>query len=188
MSSATVTSQPVAAAQTPAKAPQPVAPAGGMPVDGSAVSFSWTAAPGAQNYRLQVAADDAFEQVVCTLDSGPTTMCTLLEMLPQDGSVFHWRVQAQTASGWQPWSPAEQFKARTDQHEIAFREQQETATKRPAQPSAAAQAEASEAAAEPELYQVGYTSKGTMAFIMAFMIVTFAIIFAYMAYVVTSAQ
>ncbi len=159
-----------------------------MPVDGSAVSFSWTEAPGARNYRLQVAADASFEQVVCTLEAGATTLFTLLEMLPQDGSVFHWRVQAQTASGWQPWSLAETFKARTDQHEIAFRDKQETAAKKAAQPGIVAQAGAPVEAAEPELYQVSRTSKGTMALILTIMLVTFAAIFIYMAYAVTSAQ
>ena len=188
MSSATATPEQTAAAATSStQAPQPVAPSGGMPVDGSAVSFSWTEAPGALNYRLQVAADAGFEQVVCTLETGPTTLFTLLEMLPEDGSVFHWRVQAQTASGWQPWSRAETFKARTDQHEIAFRASQETAAKKAAQPGALAQSGAP-VEAEPELYQIGRTSKGTMALILTIMLVTFAAIFIYMAYAVTSAQ
>ena len=171
-----------------AQAPQPVAPTGGIPVDGSAVTFSWTEVPGAQNYRLQVAADTDFQQVVCTLETGPTTLCTLLEMLPEDGSVFSWRVQAQTASGWQPWSTGEHFKARTDQHEIAFRAQQEAAQPS-VPPSTAAQTEAS-ARAVPELapYQVGRTSKGAILLVMAVMLISFAAIFAYMAYVVTSAQ
>ena len=194
MSSETATPHPTAA-QTPASAPHPVAPSGGMPVDGSAVTFSWTAAPGVRTYRLQVAAEADFKQVVCTLESGPTTLCTLLEMLPQDGSVFHWRVQAQTASGWQPWSPVAHFKARTDQHEIAFRTKHEAAAKHAAQPGTVARAEPSthaaasvQAATEPELYQISRTSKGTIVLIMAFMLVSFAVVFAYMAYVVTSAQ
>ena len=189
MSSEIASPHPTAASPTSASAPSPIAPRGGIPVDGAAVTFSWTAAPGAHNYRLQVAADADFQQVVSILEAGPTTLCTLLEMLPQDGSVFHWRVQAQTTSGWQPWSPAEQFKARTDQHEIAFRAQQETAARHTAPPSAVARAEApAEAAAELELYQVDHTGKGTIAFILAFMLVSFAAIFAYMTYIVTSAQ
>lgn len=185
MSSAPATPERVGAVQ----APQPIAPVGGMPVDGSAVTFSWTEAPGALTYRLQVAADTGFEQVVCTLEAGSTTLFTLLEMLPQDGSVFHWRVQAQTALGWQPWSSPETFKARTDQHEIAFRAKQETAVRQGAPPSAVAQTGAPvEAAAEPELYQVGHTSKGTMALVLTVMLIAFAAIFTYMVYVVTSAQ
>ena len=160
-----------------------------MPVDGSAVTFSWIETPGALSYRLQVAADAGFTQVVYTLEAGLTTLFTLLEMLPQDGSMFHWRVQAQTASGPQPWSPAETFKARTDQHEIAFRTQQEAAAKQGAQPSAAVQPGApTQAAPEVELYQRGHTNKATMAFILAAMLFTFAATFAYIAYVVTSAQ
>ena len=159
-----------------------------MPVDGSAVSFSWTEAPGARTYHLQVAADAGFEQVVFSLEAGQTTLFTLLEMLPQDGSVFHWRVQAQTASGWQPWSPAETFKARTDQHEIAFRDKQETAVKKASQPAAAQTGAPAEAAAELELYQVSHTNKGTMALILTIMLVTFAAICIYMVYAVTSAQ
>ena len=189
MSSATATPEHAGGIDAPSThVPQPIAPAGGIPVDGSAVTFSWTEARGALSYHLQVAADADFEQIVCTLEAGPTTLFTLLEMLPQDGSMFHWRVQAKTASGQQPWSPAQHFKARTDQHEIAFRSKQETAARQSTPARATAQPEAPDDAPQAPLYQTSHTSKSTMVFFMLTMLVTFAATFAYIAYVVTSAQ
>ena len=186
MSSAFATQERHVSAAAAEQAPRLVAPVGGVPVDGSAVMFSWAEVPGARDYRVEVAADADFEQVVCRLQTGPTTLFTLLEMLPEDGSVFHWRVQAQTAAGWQPWSTREQFRARTDQHEIAFREKQETAAKQGA--SRAAASTTASAEAPTALYQVSHTSKGTMALILAIMLATFAATFAYIAYVVNTAQ
>ncbi len=164
--------------------PRLVAPVGGMPVDGSAVTFTWIEAPGATDYRVEIATDEAFTAVIYSLQTGRTTVLTLLEMLPQDGSAFFWRVQAQTASGWQPWSKTEQFIGRTEQHEIAFRARQEgTASPSTAQaPSVGATIEG----AAP--YQVGHTSKGTMAMFLAMMLVSFGLLFAFLAYVVNAAQ
>lgn len=168
-----------------ASTPRLITPIGGAPVDGSAVTFTWDAVSGARDYRLHIAGDDAFEQLVCALETGPTTLLTLLDMLPRDGSVFHWRVQALTAAGWQPWSSAEHFKAQTDQHVVASRTKQEAAVGQDAPPGAATPVAAS---APTAAYQRGHTSKATMALFLAMMLVTFAATFASIAYIVFSAR
>lgn len=139
------------------------------PVDGTAVFFAWEAVPGALDYRLQVAGDDAFQKLLCVIETGETTVLTLYELLPEDDSVYYWRVQAKTPTGWQDWSPPASFKASTAQKAKAYQEQQLPSVEvgrmtRSADPEANAP------------YRVSYTSQRASALFFSIMLVSFVVL------------
>lgn len=156
--------------------PTLLAPLDGMSVDGSAATFSWHAVPGAQDYRLQVAADNQFENIQCTVASGRTTLLTLLEMLPSNGSTFYWRVQGFAKGSWQPWSEPASFKASTDEQ---ARLDQEIASEASQVATTAAVDDAVDN--DLPLYMVESTSKGQVALFMTIMIASFALLFIWLA-------
>lgn len=150
-----------------APTPAPLAPVDGAPVDGSAATFSWNFLPDAQAYQLQIGTTPGFEDVICTIDAGDATHLTVYEMLPEDGSVFYWRIRARTAEDWLPWSAPQPFEAATDEQVEAYTS---------AQASADAAAEEREEEAESDLlppFLSGETPRWRTALVMSIMVVSF---------------
>lgn len=92
--------QDVAAKTLPA--PHPTHPVAGRSVPSGPTEFRWTTIPGANTYRLQLAATDEFETRYYdkTVD-GPVTL-GLSEVLPTATGTIAWRVRAEAPSA--PWS------------------------------------------------------------------------------------
>jgi hypothetical protein len=90
-------------------APQPTHPVAGRTIAESAPEFRWTSVPGADAYRLQLAASDTFTTVYYdeTVE-GPTTV-DLDAVLPEEARTVVWRVQAVTEAEEAPWSVAASF-------------------------------------------------------------------------------
>ncbi len=91
----------------PASAPTAVDPPdGAMDVD-TTVDLTWTAVDGATSYSVEVATDDAFTNVVASVDgvSGTTTTVGPLE----EGTTYYWRVRGENDAGAGPWSSAFSF-------------------------------------------------------------------------------
>lgn len=75
---------------------------------GSTASFAWTAVPDAASYRLQVARDAVFSDVVATRDGLSTNR---LRIEPLTAGTYYWRVasiDADSRAG--PWSVAQTFR------------------------------------------------------------------------------
>ncbi len=68
-------------------------------VDGQAVTFRWEPAEGAIDYRLEVAADAAFAQVVFEKTVAGATTLRVADVFPTDEATFFWRVFARNAAG-----------------------------------------------------------------------------------------
>lgn len=68
-------------------------------VDGSQVTFSWKPIEGAREYRLQVAADPAFEEIVLDKTTSRQTSLDVTDAFPTDESTYYWRVVARDAEG-----------------------------------------------------------------------------------------
>ena len=172
---------------TPPVKPSPhtptlLVPTAGQPVDGSAALFEWTPVSGAQTYHLQVATDAAFEDVLYTVETGPTTLMTLYELLPEDGSTFYWRVRATTHRGDQPWSEGAPFQAQTDQHVQEHESAQQSAASlhasQPDLPDGQAQ---DDAVIEPP-FLTGETSRGVVLFYLLTLLGSFSILVLFLLY------
>ena len=92
------------AAQAP---PTPLAPVKGETVPLDAVTFRWSARPGATAFTLRVASADAPDTVLVELADLPTTETTLADALPA-GSMLWWVKQGEGA-----WSAPARFEAGT---------------------------------------------------------------------------
>jgi hypothetical protein len=103
--------EPQSQASGTAAPPLLVAPVKGEPVEGSAATLTWRDVPDAEDYQVQVAADDAFNELVFDAQVENTSSLTLFELLPEDDSVFYWRVRPAGKTGWQPWSKTAAFVA-----------------------------------------------------------------------------
>ncbi len=105
-------------------APTPLMPVAGAPVDSVSVPMSWTPVDGATAYHLQVTRSPDFSDIDLDLPLGPSSALTLVKLLPQTDVRYVWRVRAQMASGWTPWSTKGTFRASTDDevdgYEAAF--------------------------------------------------------------------
>lgn len=107
--------------------PRPLAPLSGDVADRSHVTFTWTGAPGATGYTLEVASDRQFARGAATFDAGSSTEFTLLDAFPLTSAPLFWRVRAETASGHTRWSPYGRFYLGTDDAVDAYRAQREAA-------------------------------------------------------------
>jgi hypothetical protein len=91
--------------------PRPLTPRDGEIVlapQGAQVPFWWTAAAGARRYRLEVAPDPGFAQVVLAAES-ETPGAWITPGTPE--GVFHWRVRvAQADREGSPWSASTPFR------------------------------------------------------------------------------
>ncbi len=106
----TVSRQDVSRSSIPV--PQPTHPVAKRPVTSDTPTFDWTPVPGADSYRLQLAATEAFEDIYHeeTVD-GPTSL-VLDDVLPDDATTVAWRVRVETGKET-PWSSAAHFEAET---------------------------------------------------------------------------
>ncbi len=68
-------------------------------VDGQAVTFRWEPVEGALDYRLEVAADTAFTQIVFEKTVAEATTLHVTDAFPPDEATFFWRVFARNAAG-----------------------------------------------------------------------------------------
>lgn len=99
-------------AQHPEKAPPaPVllAPREAAVIDGAEVTFRWEPVEGATTYRLEVAADTAFENILFGEEVGDQTSVRLTNAFPEDGETYYWRVLAGSEAGWSNGDNIESF-------------------------------------------------------------------------------
>ena len=97
----------------PPKDPWPLTPANEEILDGSRVTFAWEPVEGAREYRLQVARDSTFEDVIReeTISGDTTTYGPIA--LPQDDQTYYWRVIVRTDTGTSPGDRVESFVSST---------------------------------------------------------------------------
>ena len=84
-----------------------IAPAYGQDEVSVTPELSWTTISGATAYQLQVATDNAFENLVVDEDNVSTTSITLPEL--EDDMMFYWRVAATNGTLTSSWSFAYNF-------------------------------------------------------------------------------
>jgi len=88
-------------------APTLGSPAAGAAVDGTAVTFQWSAVSSATRYNLQVTrTSDGF--VFKDVETGNLTSALQTDF-PNNGTQFSWRVRAGTATSWGAWSAPRSF-------------------------------------------------------------------------------
>jgi hypothetical protein len=156
-----------------ASSPTPVTPRSGAAVDGSAAYFSWEPVPNAHAYRVQIAAEAAFDTPLYTIEVENVTELTLLEMLPDDGSVYYWRVQAVVIEERHPWSTPTRFVAAEKQtvhgpmSAISTTGEPSPIASMPTSPTSSAPP------AEMAPYQHEHTKGSTMAGFLLLMVVSF---------------
>lgn len=68
-------------------------------IDGKRVAFSWMPAGDAVDYRVQVAADQSFEELIVDEPTGRRTNLTLEDAFPTDEKTYFWRVIARDQNG-----------------------------------------------------------------------------------------
>ena len=68
-------------------------------IDGRRVAFSWMPAGDAVDYRVQVAADQSFEELIVDEPTGRRTNLTLEDAFPTDEKTYFWRVIARDQHG-----------------------------------------------------------------------------------------
>jgi hypothetical protein len=88
--------------------PNPTHPVAGRSVTDEAPTFDWTPVPGADTYRLQLAASEAFETIYHEATVGGPTSMSLADVLPDDATTVVWRVRAETGPE-APWSTPARF-------------------------------------------------------------------------------
>lgn len=99
---------------TPPVDPQLHAPAKAEVVDAQDVAFSWAPVPDAATYRLQVAADRAFERLVFDQETGQATSMTVTDVFAADRNTYFWRVLTKSNGAWSHGQRIESFIAGTE--------------------------------------------------------------------------
>jgi hypothetical protein len=86
--------------------PTHISPANGGTAAGTQVTLSWSGSAGATKYVTQVSSDAAFSNPYTGSESASIT--ANWTGMPNDGSVWYWRVKAGNTTGWSsyssPWS------------------------------------------------------------------------------------
>ena len=95
--------------QVPLPAPVLLSPREEHAVSGEDVTFEWEPVEGAQEYRLQVAADTEFETLVLDQSVGTETSLDTSEDFPEDRHTFYWRVLVRGEAGWSGADRIESF-------------------------------------------------------------------------------
>ncbi len=150
----------------PLLAPDLLAPTPGDSVDGVAATFGWSGVPGAETYQVQIASDEAFMTILADLSVTASTILTLYDMLPRNGTTLFWRVKASGRAGASPWSLSSAFRA----GRTAGRATNETPARVASRP------EVSPPPPNPEVstpYQVGYTRERDV--VLALMVLFFSL-------------
>lgn len=101
--------EPVNTEQAKHAAPTPEAPIEGARVDAEAVTFSWRAVPGADDYQVQVAPSIGFEEPVLALNVGQATSYTAQDTFSAGDAAHYWRVRARHDGSWGPFSEVAAF-------------------------------------------------------------------------------
>ena len=91
------------------QAPVPLAPANGAGRVELAALFTWTAVEQADGYRLQIASDAGFANVILDQADIAVTRFALPSGQLQTGQRYYWRVAAENACGSGAWSWVAQF-------------------------------------------------------------------------------
>jgi hypothetical protein len=94
-------------------APTLISPENGVTIDSLTPTFDWADAAGATSYKLEVAVDNNFSNIMCTktvMDSNTTLSET--EKLSY-GTHYYWRVRGTNASGLGDWSSIWSFIAKS---------------------------------------------------------------------------
>jgi hypothetical protein len=153
-------------------APSPLGPVAGAPVDAASLALSWTPVDGASEYHVQIARDPEFAHLDLDLGLGPAAALTLVQMLPQVGVRYLWRVRAQAAGTWTEWSAPATFRAATDDEADAHAERHAAARTAADQQRAreALAAAAHEAEANPPHRTHGTSAGEAMSFILALLV------------------
>ncbi len=156
----TMTPTPPRSRSATLAAPTPTSPVDGAVAPRDAVTFRWTAPPGAASFDLRVAAASAPDQGLVELSDLPTTEATVAEALPV-GDLLWWVRQSGGA-----WSAPARFRAGTPADvEAAQKAEAETAMQRRRDERTALQDGAAplpEAPPEPEWpYAEGESLDGT---------------------------
>ena len=95
-------------------------------VDGSKVLFQWESVEGAQEYRLVVARDASFEELVFTEKVGNTTQHEVSDVFEADGRTYFWHVEAHNEHGDSGREVVESFVAATADEAATMRESPES--------------------------------------------------------------
>ena len=106
--------------QTPPPAPVLVSPREEHTVSGEDVTFEWEPVEGALEYRLQVAADTEFEDVLLDRSVGTETSLAAKEDFPEDQHTFFWRVLVRNEVGWGGADRIESFLSVTPEQAAAL--------------------------------------------------------------------
>ena len=89
--------------QTPPDAPLLSSPANGaMDLSPTGVQLEWVSVLEAVNYRVQMATDDAFNNLIVDIDGVQANTYTSVELF--DGISYYWRVRANGDGGVSDWS------------------------------------------------------------------------------------
>lgn len=68
-------------------------------VDGRRVAFSWKPVSSAEDYRVQVAVDQSFEELIVDEPAGLQTRLVLEDAFPTDAKTYFWRVISRDQDG-----------------------------------------------------------------------------------------
>lgn len=101
-------------------APVLLAPREEHVVSGEDVTFDWEPVETAVEYRLQVAADTAFEDLVLDRSTGTETSAVISEDFPEDHRTFYWRVLVRNEAGWGGADRIESFLSVTPEEAAKF--------------------------------------------------------------------
>jgi photosystem II stability/assembly factor-like uncharacterized protein len=72
-------------------------------------TFSWAAAAGALEYRIQVDTNESFSSEVPVIDINRVPSTSYTPTAAMAYNVYYWRMQVRTAAGWGNWTPAFKF-------------------------------------------------------------------------------
>lgn len=97
--------------------PCPTQPVAGRTVDSENPVFDWTPVPDADQYRVQIAEHEAFEDLYYDEQTEPSTPIALGSILPDDVSTVCWRVRAETDdTALSDWSNTAHFARPSAEH------------------------------------------------------------------------
>ena len=91
-------------------------------VDGSKVLFQWEPADRAETYRLVVALDASFEELVFEEDVGGATQREIKDAFEADGRTYYWHVEAHNEHGDSGREVVESFVSTTAEEATQVRE------------------------------------------------------------------
>lgn len=107
--------------------PLPVAPRLGQEVGDVEIEFRWAPVDEPEHYRIQIATDAGFNDVVFDeVVPGSTVALTVVRRFPDGGRTFFWRVFAGRSENWSPGDHAESFvSGAVDPHNVELPDEEE---------------------------------------------------------------